>query len=78
MTTYVGKKGQHITLSNFILDLIYYGIDPNFIYKILSLKEPMKLYCNNKSAINIVHNPVQCDQTKNIEMTRNLIKEKLD
>lgn len=49
MTTYVGKKGQHITLSNFILDLIYYGIDPNFIYKILSLKEPtVNLYMQHE------------------------------
>ena len=29
---------------------------------------PMKLYCDNKSAISIAHNPVQHDQTKHIEV----------
>ncbi|RVW89838.1 Retrovirus-related Pol polyprotein from transposon RE1 [Vitis vinifera] len=29
---------------------------------------PMKLYCDNKSAINIAHNPIQHDRTKHIEM----------
>ena len=28
--------------------------------------EPMRLYCNNKSAINIAHNPMQHDRTKHI------------
>ena len=39
---------------------------------------PMKLYCDNKSAINIAHNPVQHDRTKPIEIDRHFIKEKLD
>ncbi|KAK0580519.1 hypothetical protein LWI29_002881 [Acer saccharum] len=39
---------------------------------------PMKLYCDNKSAINIAHNPVQHDKTKHIEVDRHFIKEKLD
>ena len=39
---------------------------------------PMKLYCDNKSAISIAHNPVQHDQTKHIEVDRHFIKEKLD
>ena len=38
----------------------------------------MKLYCSNKLAIGIAHNPVQHDWTKNIEVDRNLIKEKLE
>ena len=40
--------------------------------------KPMKLYCDNKSAINIAHNLVQHDQTKHIETDRHFIKEKLD
>ena len=28
---------------------------------------PMKLYCDNKSAIDIAHNPMQHDRTKHIE-----------
>lgn len=39
---------------------------------------PMRLYCNNKSAISIAHNPVQHDRTKHIEIDRHFIKEKLD
>lgn len=41
-------------------------------------RKPMRLYCDNKSAINIAHNPVQHDRTKHIEVDRHFIKEKLD
>ena len=40
--------------------------------------KPMKLYCDNKSAINIAHNPVQHDRKKHIEIDLHFIKEKLD
>ncbi|RVW81800.1 Retrovirus-related Pol polyprotein from transposon RE1 [Vitis vinifera] len=39
---------------------------------------PMKLYCDNKSAINIAHNPIQYDRTKPIEIDRHFIEEKLE
>ena len=39
---------------------------------------PMRLYCDNKSAISIAHNPVQHDRTKHIEVDRHFIKETLD
>ena len=38
----------------------------------------MKLYCDNKSTINIAHNPIQHDRTKHIEIDRHFIKEKLE
>lgn len=38
----------------------------------------MRLYCDNKSTINIAHNPVQHDRTKHIEVDKHFIKEKLD
>lgn len=38
----------------------------------------MKLYCDNKSAIDIAHNPVQHDRTKHVEIDRHFIKEKLE
>ncbi|CAL2237756.1 unnamed protein product [Prunus armeniaca] len=41
-------------------------------------KKPMDLYCDNKAAIAIAHNPVQHDRTKHVEVDRNFIKEKLD
>ncbi|CAL9023670.1 unnamed protein product [Prunus brigantina] len=41
-------------------------------------KKPMNLYCDNKAAIAIAHNPVQHDRTKHVEVDRNFIKEKLD
>ena len=40
--------------------------------------DPMKLYCDYKSAINIAHNPIQHDRTKHIEVDRHFIKEKLE
>ncbi len=38
----------------------------------------MRLFCDNKSAISIAHNPIQHDRTKHIEIDRHFIKEKLD
>lgn len=40
--------------------------------------EPTRLYCDNKFAISIAHNPMQHDRTKHIEVDRHFIKEKLD
>ena len=38
----------------------------------------MNLYCDNKAAIDIAHNPVQHDRTKHVEVDRHFIKEKLE
>ena len=40
--------------------------------------DPMKLYYDNKSAINIAHNPIQHNRTKHIEVGIHFIKEKLE
>jgi hypothetical protein len=40
-------------------------------------KDSMRLYCDNKVAINIAHNLVQHDRTKHVEIDRHFIKEKL-
>ena len=39
-------------------------------------EKPKKLYCDNKAAINIAHNPVQHDRTKHVEVDRHFIKKK--
>lgn len=41
-------------------------------------KRAMNLYCDNKSAIDIAHNPVQHDRTKHVEIDRHFVKEKLE
>ncbi|KAK8923657.1 hypothetical protein KSP39_PZI019078 [Platanthera zijinensis] len=39
---------------------------------------PIRLYCDNKAAISIAHNPVQHDRTKHIEVDRHFIKENIE
>ncbi|PRQ42417.1 putative RNA-directed DNA polymerase [Rosa chinensis] len=41
-------------------------------------KSAMQLFCDNKAAIDISHNPIQHDRTKHVEVDRHFIKEKLD
>lgn len=41
-------------------------------------KGPIRLYCDNKSAINIARNPMQHDHTKHIEIYRHFMKEKFE
>ncbi|KAM2473307.1 hypothetical protein COP2_006450 [Malus domestica] len=40
--------------------------------------QPMKLFCDNKAACYIAHNPVHHDRTKHVEVDRFFIKEKLE
>ena len=42
------------------------------------MDEPVRLYYDNKTAISIVHNLVQHDRTKYIEINQHFIKEKID
>ena len=44
----------------------------------LESKSPIKVFCDNKAAISIAHNPVQHDRTKHVEVDRHFIKEKID
>ena len=41
-------------------------------------KCPLRIWCDNMSAINIANNPVQHDRTKHVEIDRFFIKERLD
>lgn len=42
------------------------------------LNSAMNLYCDNKAAIEISHNPVQHDRTKHIEVDRHFIKQNFE
>lgn len=44
----------------------------------IKYKGPMKLFCDNKLAINIALNPMQYDRTKQIEIHQHFTKERLD
>ena len=44
----------------------------------IHVPSPLKLYCDNKSAIAIAHNPILHDRTKHVEIDKHFIKEKLD
>ena len=41
-------------------------------------RQPIQLYCDNKAACDIAHNLVQHDRTKQVEVDRFFIKEKLE
>ncbi|RVW12608.1 Copia protein [Vitis vinifera] len=44
----------------------------------MTSSSPMKLYCDNKAAISVAHNPVLHDRTKHVEVDKHFIKEKID
>ena len=44
----------------------------------ISNQLPMRVYCDNKAAISIAHNPVLHDRTKHVEIDKHFIKEKLE
>lgn len=44
----------------------------------IPISNPIKIYCDNKAAISIAHNPVLHDRTKHIEVDKHFIKEKIE
>ena len=44
----------------------------------VNLENPMRLYCDKKTTININHNPIQHNRTKHVEIDRHFIKENID
>ena len=39
----------------------------------VDVEEPMRLYCKDKAAISIIHNPIQHDRTKHVEVDKKMI-----
>ena len=44
----------------------------------IGLSLPIRVFCDNKAAVSIAHNPVLHDRTKHVEVDRHFIKEKID
>ena len=44
----------------------------------IPISNPTKIYCDNKAAVSIAHNPVLHDRTKHIEVDKHFIKEKIE
>ena len=44
----------------------------------IDYEKSMSLHCDNKTAIEIAHNPIQHDHTKHVEVDHHFIKENLD
>ena len=44
----------------------------------ITIELPIKLYCDNKTAISISYNPVQHDKAKHIKVDRHFIREKIE
>ncbi|CAL8994314.1 unnamed protein product [Prunus brigantina] len=63
--TFVGGVCELLWLRRLLRDL---GFGP---------QKPMDMYCDNKAAIAIAHNPVQ-HRTKHVKVDRHFVKEKLD
>ena len=71
--TYV--ESQFRAIAQGLCELLWFKI----IFYDLQIKRKysIKLY-NNKSDINIAHNPIQHNKTKHIKVARHFIKEKLE
>ena len=41
-------------------------------------RQPIQLFCDNKAACDIAHNPIQHDRTKHVKVDRFFIKGKLE
>ena len=64
------------TMTQGIFELLWIKIIPQNLK--IKFQELMILYCDNKAAINIAHNPIYHDWTKHVEVDRHFIKEKMD
>lgn len=75
VVTRSSDEAEFRSLANGVSELIWLKL----LLKELQVttKSPMKLYSDNKAAINIAHNPIHHDSTKHVEVDRHFIKEKI-
>lgn len=59
-----------------ICELLWIKIIPDDLK--INWREPMKIYCDKKLAINITYNPIKYDCTKHVEVDKHFLKEKLE
>ena len=86
LVTWRSKKQKVITLSSAEAEFrgMVKGIcELLWLKKLLveigvALSYEMNLFCDNKAAIAISHNPIQHDRTKHVEVDRNFIKQNLE
>lgn len=69
-------EAEYRSMANGICEMIWLKKMMEELKKPFAL--PMKLYCDNKVAISIAHNPVQHDRIKHVEVDRHFIKEKIE
>jgi len=66
VVTRSGAEAEFRAMAQGVCELLWMRIILNDLK--VPCEEPLILYCNNKSAISIAHNPVQHDRTKHIEI----------
>jgi hypothetical protein len=69
-------KAEYTALSQGVSEMLWV----KYLLSELKLlrKRPLRVWCDNQSAISIANNPVQHDRTKHVEIDCFFIKEKLD
>lgn len=66
-------EAEFRSMANGICELLWLKM---LLYEIgFSVKEPMSLFCDNKVAISIIHELVQHDRTKHVEIDQHFIKD---
>ena len=86
MTTWRSKKQSVVARSSAEAEFraLAHGVcEAMWIKRVLEelqvpITAPIRIYCDNKAAISIAHNPVLHDRTKHIEVDKHFIREKIE
>lgn len=74
--TRFSSEAKHWTMAMFVLELHWLKILPKDIRTII--EESMKIYCDNKIAINFSNNMMLYDKKKHVDIDRHFIRENMD